>query len=66
MWGTMNEPQTVPPKGEFFCKNRVEWMPEIPGETRMQVEKEATLTASRSLSQKANQGMTDNLGLDTL
>jgi len=31
MWGTFDEPDKVPPKGEFFCKNRVEWMPEIPG-----------------------------------
>lgn len=31
MWGTMDDPMMVPPKGEFFCKNRVEWMPEIPG-----------------------------------
>ncbi|KAK3326003.1 Mss4-like protein [Apodospora peruviana] len=30
MWGTMDEPEKVPPKGEFFCKNRTKWMPEIP------------------------------------
>ncbi|KAK4095459.1 hypothetical protein Purlil1_255 [Purpureocillium lilacinum] len=29
MWGTMSEPDTFPPKGEFFCKNRANWMPEI-------------------------------------
>lgn len=31
MWGTFDEPEQFPPKGEFFCKNRVEWMPQIPG-----------------------------------
>lgn len=31
MWGTMSEPDTFPPKGEFFCKNRAKWMPEISG-----------------------------------
>lgn len=30
MWGTLDEPEKIPPKGEFFCKNRTEWMPEIP------------------------------------
>lgn len=32
MWGTFDEPDKVPPKGEFFCKNRASWMPEIEGE----------------------------------
>src|SRR5690606_1248406 len=31
MWGTLDEPETFPPKGEFFCENRAGWMPEIPG-----------------------------------
>ncbi|KAK4164382.1 Mss4-like protein [Cladorrhinum sp. PSN259] len=31
MWGTFDEPEKVPPKGEFFCKYRAEWMPEIEG-----------------------------------
>lgn len=31
MWGTFDEPDKFPPKGEFFCKYRDEWMPEIPG-----------------------------------
>ncbi|KAJ3546188.1 hypothetical protein NM208_g2118 [Fusarium decemcellulare] len=30
MWGTFDEPETFPPKGEFFCKYRTLWMPEIP------------------------------------
>ncbi|TPX08095.1 uncharacterized protein E0L32_010162 [Thyridium curvatum] len=30
MWGTMDEPEKLPPKGEFFCKSRASWMPEIP------------------------------------
>ncbi|SPO06998.1 related to DUF636 domain protein [Cephalotrichum gorgonifer] len=31
MWGTFNNPEMFPPKGEFFCKYRACWMPEIPG-----------------------------------
>ncbi|KAK4464730.1 Mss4-like protein [Cladorrhinum samala] len=31
MWGTFDEPDKVPPKGEFFCKNRASWMPQIEG-----------------------------------
>jgi hypothetical protein len=31
MWGTFDDPDKVPPKGEFFCKFRASWMPEIPG-----------------------------------
>ncbi|KAL2108255.1 hypothetical protein VUR80DRAFT_4086 [Thermomyces stellatus] len=31
MWGTLDEPRVFPPKGEFFCKSRAEWMPEVPG-----------------------------------
>lgn len=32
MWGSFDEPGLFPPKGEFFCKNRAEWMPEVQGE----------------------------------
>ena len=31
MWGTFDDPQLFPPKGEFFGKERQPWMPEIPG-----------------------------------
>jgi hypothetical protein len=31
MWGTFDEPDKFPPKGEFFCKYRENWMPEVPG-----------------------------------
>lgn len=31
MWGSFDEPEKVPPKGEFFCKNKPKWMPDIPG-----------------------------------
>ncbi|KAF3805757.1 hypothetical protein GCG54_00005121 [Colletotrichum gloeosporioides] len=31
MWGTFDEPDKVPPKGEFFCAQREGWMPEIDG-----------------------------------
>ena len=30
-YGTLDEPEKVPPKGEFFCKYRDKWMPEVPG-----------------------------------
>lgn len=28
--GSLDEPEALPPKGEFFCKDRASWMPEIP------------------------------------
>ncbi|KAK4114758.1 DUF636-domain-containing protein [Canariomyces notabilis] len=31
MWGSLDDPSLVKPKGEFFCKSRPDWMPEIPG-----------------------------------
>lgn len=31
MWGSLDEPENIPPKGEFFCKERASWMPEING-----------------------------------
>ncbi|KAM7214866.1 Mss4-like protein [Rhypophila decipiens] len=40
MWGTMDEPDRFPPKGEFFCKNRAGWMPQIPGAFQKQEIKE--------------------------
>eukprot|EP00026_Physarum_polycephalum_P022348 Phypoly_transcript_26351.p1 GENE.Phypoly_transcript_26351~~Phypoly_transcript_26351.p1 ORF type:complete len:118 (+),score=17.94 Phypoly_transcript_26351:116-469(+) len=30
-YGSLDDPDTLPPKGEFFCKYRAKWMPEIPG-----------------------------------
>ncbi|CAI4211662.1 unnamed protein product [Parascedosporium putredinis] len=30
MWGTFDQPDSFPPKGEFFCEDRTGWMPEIP------------------------------------
>ncbi|KAK0727717.1 Mss4-like protein [Lasiosphaeria miniovina] len=32
VWGTLDDPDEIPPKGEFFCRYRDEWMPEIPDE----------------------------------
>lgn len=29
--GSLDDPEALPPKGEFFCKARASWMPEIPG-----------------------------------
>ncbi|KAL0254208.1 hypothetical protein I308_101588 [Cryptococcus tetragattii IND107] len=28
--GSLDEPAVLPPKGEFFCRNRLDWMPQIP------------------------------------
>lgn len=30
-YGTFDKPSDLPPKGEFFCKVRDPWMPEIQG-----------------------------------
>lgn len=30
-YGTLDDPEQLPPKGEFFCKERASWMPKIPG-----------------------------------
>lgn len=38
MYGSLDEPEELPPKGEFFCKSRDGWMPEIPGMFRCIVE----------------------------
>jgi hypothetical protein len=31
--GSLDDPEALPPKGEFFCKARASWMPEISGES---------------------------------
>ncbi|CAL8575563.1 hypothetical protein XPA_001478 [Xanthoria parietina] len=31
MTGTLEDPGSLPPKGEFFCLHREKWMPEVPG-----------------------------------
>ncbi|KAI0339727.1 hypothetical protein BDW22DRAFT_1335764 [Trametopsis cervina] len=31
MIGTLDQPDQLPPKGEFFCQNRSSWLPEVPG-----------------------------------
>ncbi|VDB95983.1 unnamed protein product [Peniophora sp. CBMAI 1063] len=28
--GSLDDPDALPPKGEFFCKSRASWMPEVP------------------------------------
>ncbi len=32
MYSTIDKPEGLDPKGEFFCGYREEWMPEIKGE----------------------------------
>ncbi|KAJ9132333.1 hypothetical protein NKR23_g11280 [Pleurostoma richardsiae] len=39
-WGTFDEPDKAPPTGEFFCKNRAQWMPSISGAFQKQEIKE--------------------------
>lgn len=29
--GSLDDHEALPPKGEFFCRYRAKWMPEIPG-----------------------------------
>jgi len=31
MYGTIDNPEGLGPKGEFFCRYREDWMPEIKG-----------------------------------
>lgn len=31
--GSLDDPEALPPKGEFFCKSRASWMPEIPSKS---------------------------------
>jgi hypothetical protein len=31
MWGTFEDGEVFPPKGEFFGKYRAQWMPELEG-----------------------------------
>ncbi|KAB8275962.1 Mss4-like protein [Aspergillus minisclerotigenes] len=33
--GSLDDPEALPPKGEFFCSSRANWMPEIPGRSSM-------------------------------
>jgi len=33
-YGTLDKPTDLPPKGEFFCSRRDNWMPEVPSECR--------------------------------
>jgi hypothetical protein len=28
--GSLDDPEVLPPKGEFFCSSRASWMPEVP------------------------------------
>lgn len=29
--GSLDDAEALPPKGEFFCKSRASWMPQVPG-----------------------------------
>lgn len=44
-WGSFDEPEKVPPKGEFFCKEKPEWMPDIPGMVSIRSSLEKLVTA---------------------
>ncbi|KAK1141736.1 hypothetical protein N8T08_008834 [Aspergillus melleus] len=38
--GSLDDPEVLPPKGEFFCSSRASWMPEVPGVFHKQQVKE--------------------------
>ncbi|KAJ5884398.1 Glutathione-dependent formaldehyde-activating enzyme/centromere protein V [Penicillium tannophilum] len=38
--GSLDDPEALPPKVEFFCKDRASWMPEIPDVAHKQEVKE--------------------------
>lgn len=33
--GSLDDPEALPPKGEFFCKDRASWMPEVPSKSTL-------------------------------
>lgn len=35
--GSLDHPEALPPKGEFFCRDRASWMPEIPSKLRTSI-----------------------------
>ena len=43
MYGTIDKPEGLDPKGEFFCRYREHWMPEIEGKINMPTRKIMTL-----------------------
>lgn len=62
MYGSLDKPEELPPKGEFFCKVRASWMPEIPGEQASSMDRDnLRLRTRRHLSQTRDQrvGMDD-------
>lgn len=44
MYGTIDKPQGLDPKGEFFCRYRENWMPEIDGKIAISTMKNGILT----------------------
>ncbi|KAJ5826429.1 Glutathione-dependent formaldehyde-activating enzyme/centromere protein V [Penicillium riverlandense] len=38
--GSLDDPEALPPKGEFFCQSRASWMPEVPNIFHKQAIKE--------------------------
>jgi hypothetical protein len=47
MYGTIDKPEGLDPKGEFFCKYKEEWMPEIKGNVMKICIIEDTILTSR-------------------
>jgi len=58
MWGSLDEPEKVPPKGEFFCKSRTGWMPELEGRAETEVfANRGANCCDRRVSQEGDKGV---------
>lgn len=54
--GSLDDPEALPPKGEFFCSNRASWMPEVPSKSDQDLWIFIT-DHCRCVSQEADQGI---------
>ncbi|KAF4428535.1 hypothetical protein CFRS1_v007379 [Colletotrichum fructicola] len=52
VWGTFDEPDKVPPKGEFFCAQREAWMPKIDGDQAVMAPTDEEQLRSRVLKKR--------------
>ena len=50
--GSLDDPDALPPRGEFFCKSRASWMPEIPGTCMLSVLEPALTKLKMSFTSK--------------
>jgi hypothetical protein len=47
MYGTIDNPEGLDPRGEFFCKYREQWMPQIEGRIQTSIEIAALICYDR-------------------